>query len=120
MKARSFATTTARSKAGLAVLVGAAMALLGPSAAMAGGRAGLGCPPGFVAVTIQEWFDLPLNSAGVVAGAHTLAALANTFNAANHNGDQLICAQDVAERSANGVPWTYFYNVVDDNSSAAN
>lgn len=25
----------------------------------------------------------------------------------------------VAARSTNGVPWTYFYNSVDDNSSAA-
>jgi hypothetical protein len=120
MRARSIATTSARSRAGLGVLIGASMALICSSGAIAGGQAGLGCPPGFVAVTSQEWSDLPLNAAGVVAGAHTLASLANTFNAANHNGDQLICAQDIAERSANGVPWTYFYNVVDDNSSAAN
>lgn len=120
MKSQSSRMVRRGTRAGLVLLLGAVAALPGASGVMAGGRAGLGCPPGFVEVSSEGWLELPLNVAGVAAGAHTIASLTNLFDEVDHNGDAMICAQDVVERSANGVPWTYFYNAVDNNSSAAN
>jgi hypothetical protein len=102
----------------LLAAVGAAL-LVAPSTE-AGGQAGYGCPPSFGvgAVTLQQFIDLPRHQAGLQAGAFDEGFLVSVFNKINHNGDDLVCAEDVAALNGGASFWQYVYNVVDDNASA--
>ena len=93
-------------------------ALLTSASAGAGGKAGFGCAPGFALgeVTLEESLALPRLHAGLEAGAFTASDIAALFAAIDHNGDGLLCFQDVGALS--GVShWQYFYNGVDNNTS---
>ena len=104
----------------LAVALGISFgaALLTSASAGAGGKAGFGCAPGFDigAVTLEESLALPRLQAGLNAGAFTASDIAALFVAIDHNGDGILCFQDVGALS--GVShWQYFYNGVDNNAS---
>jgi hypothetical protein len=92
-------------------------ALLSP--AVAGGRAGYGCPPAFDlgGLTLPETLALPRIQAGLAAGAYTLEDHTAIFNSVDHNDNGVICFQDVGALNGGVSSWQYFYNVVDDNAS---
>jgi hypothetical protein len=95
-------------------------ALLSP--AMAGGRAGYGCPPAFDlgGLTLAESFALPRIEAGLEAGAYTADDHIAVFNSVDHNDNGVICFKDVAalnDGANEASGWQYLYNVVDDNAS---
>jgi hypothetical protein len=95
-------------------------ALLSP--AVAGGRAGSGCPPGFDlgGLTLAESFGLPRIQAGLAAGAYTAEDHIAVFTSLDHNDNGVVCFKDVAalNNGANEASgWQYLYNLVDDNAS---
>jgi hypothetical protein len=98
----------------LLVLSGAVL-----SPAVAGGRAGYGCPPAFDlgGLTLSETLALPRIQAGLAAGAYTLEDHTAVFNSVDHNDNGVICFQDIAGLNGGASFWQYFYNVVDDNAS---
>jgi len=89
------------------------------SPAMAGGRAGYGCPPAFDlgGLTLPETLALPRIQAGLAAGAYTVENHTAVFNSVDHNENGVICFQDIAALNGGASFWQYFYNVVDDNAS---
>jgi hypothetical protein len=89
------------------------------SPAMAGGRAGYGCPPAFDlgGLTLPETLALPRIQAGLAAGAYTMEDHTAVFNSVDHNENGVICFQDIAALNGGASFWQYFYNVVDDNAS---
>jgi|GEM_PF-2058657 len=89
------------------------------SPAMAGGRAGYGCPPAFDlgGLTLPETLALPRIQAGLAAGAYTVEDHTAVFNSVDHNENGVICFQDIAALNGGASFWEYFYNVVDDNAS---
>ena len=89
------------------------------SPAMAGGRAGSGCPPAFDlgGLTLPETLALPRIQAGLAAGAYTVEDHTAVFNSVDHNENGVICFQDIAALNGGASFWQYFYNVVDDNAS---
>ena len=89
------------------------------SPAMAGGRAGYGCPPAFNlgGLTLLETLALPRIQAGLAAGAYTVEDHTAVFNSVDHNENGVICFQDIAALNGGASFWQYFYNVVDDNAS---
>jgi hypothetical protein len=89
------------------------------SPAMAGGRAGYGCPPAFDlgGLTLPETLALPRIQAGLAAGVYTVEDHTAVFNSVDHNANGVICFQDVGARNGGASIWQYFYNVVDDNAS---
>jgi hypothetical protein len=89
------------------------------SPAMAGGRAGYGCPPAFNlgGLTLPETLALPRIQAGLAAGAYTVEDHTAVFNSVDHNENGVICFQDIAALNGGASFWQYFYNVVDDNAS---
>jgi hypothetical protein len=89
------------------------------SPAMAGGRAGYGCPPAFElgGLTLPETLALPRIQAGLAAGAYTVEDHTAVFNSVDHNENGVICFQDIAALNGGASFWQYFYNVVDDNAS---
>jgi hypothetical protein len=89
------------------------------SPAMAGGRAGYGCPPAFDlgGLTLPETLALPRIQAGLAAGAYTVEDHTAVFNSVDHNENGVICFQDIAALNGGASFWQYFYNVVDDNAS---
>lgn len=95
----------------------AAALVLGP-AARAGGNAGYGCPPAFTlgAVTLAQYLNLPRHQAGLAAGAYDEDFLASAFT--DHNGDGLVCVQDVAGLNGGASFWQYVYNITDDDSAS--
>ena len=90
------------------------------SPAMAGGRAGSGCPPAFDlgGLTLPETLALPRIQAGLAAGAYTVEDHTAVFNSVDHNENGVICFQGhcCAQRWCLHL-WQYFYNLVDDNAS---
>jgi hypothetical protein len=92
-------------------------ALLSP--AVAGGRAGYGCPPAFDlgGLTLPETLTLPRIQAGRAAGVYTVEDHIAVFNSVDHNDNGVICFQDVGALNGGASIWQYFYNVVDDNAS---
>jgi hypothetical protein len=99
-----------------ACLLVLSVAPLGP--AVAGGRAGYGCPPAFDlgGLTLPETLTLPRIQAGL-AGAYTVEDHTAVFNSVDHNANGVICFQDVGALNGGASIWQYFYNVVDDNAS---
>jgi hypothetical protein len=89
------------------------------SPALAGGRAGYGCPPAFElgGLTLPETLALPRIQAGLAAGAYTVEDHTAVFNSVDHNENGVICFQDIAALNGGASFWQYFYNVVDDNAS---
>jgi hypothetical protein len=87
--------------------------------AMAGGRAGYGCPPAFDlgGLTLPETLALPRIQAGLAAGVYTVEDHTAVFNSVDHNDNGVICFQDVGALNGGASIWQYFYNVVDDNAS---
>jgi hypothetical protein len=90
--------------------------------ALAGGRAGYGCPPAFDlgGLTLSESFGLPRIQAGLVAGAYTAEDHIAVFNSVDHNANGVVCFKDVAalnDGAADASGWQYLYNLVDDNAS---
>jgi hypothetical protein len=92
-------------------------ALLSP--AVAGGRAGYGCPPAFDlgGLTLPETLTLPRIQAGLDAGVYTVEDHIAVFTSVDHNNNGVICFQDVGALNGGASIWQYFYNVVDDNAS---
>ncbi len=88
--------------------------LLVASPVTAGGKAELGCPPSFDigAVTLEESLALPRLQAGLDAGAFTASDIAALFVAIDHNGDGVLCFQDIGALT-DASHWQYFYNGVD-------
>jgi hypothetical protein len=92
------------------------------SPAVAGGRAGYGCPPAFDlgGLTLPESFGLPRIQAGLAAGAYTAEDHIAVFNSVDHNDNGVVCFKDVAalnDGAADASGWQYLYNLVDDNAS---
>jgi hypothetical protein len=92
------------------------------SPAVAGGRAGYGCPPAFDlgGLTLPETLTLPRIQAGLAAGAYTEADHTAIFNSVDHNDNGVVCFKDVAALNggaADASGWQYLYNLVDDNAS---
>jgi hypothetical protein len=87
--------------------------------AVAGGRAGYGCPPAFDlgGLTLPETLALPRIQAGLAAGVYTVEDHTAVFNSVDHNANGVICFQDVGALNGGASIWQYFYNVVDDNAS---
>jgi hypothetical protein len=102
----------------LALVISFGGALLTSASAGAGGRAGFGCAPRFDIgeVTLEESLALPRLQAGLDAGAFTASDIAALFVAIDHNGDGILCFQDVGALTGAGY-WQYFYNGVDNNAS---
>jgi hypothetical protein len=93
------------------------------SPAVAGGRAGYGCPPAFDlgGLTLAESFGLPRIQAGLAAGAYSAEDHTAIFESVDRNDNGVVCFKDVAalnDGAADASGWQYFYNVVDDNASA--
>jgi hypothetical protein len=90
--------------------------------AVAGGRAGYGCPPAFDlgGLTFPETLDLPRIQAGLAAGAYTVEDHVAVFNSVDHNANGVVCFKDVAalnDGAGDASGWQYLYNLVDDNAS---
>ena len=104
--------------------VGFSMALASLCVAIpagAGGKPSYGCPPGFMGpLNLQQYLGLPRNREGFVAGVYDVENRTSAFNGIDLNGDGMICAKDVAASVGSGATpiWQYFYNIVDDDSSA--
>lgn len=100
--------------AGLLVLSGV---LLSP--AVAGGRAGYGCPPGFDVggLTLTETLALPRIQAGLAAGVYTAEEITAVVDFLDHNDNGVICFKDVGALNGDASTWQYEYNAVDDNAS---
>jgi hypothetical protein len=109
----------------LLVLIAMCLLLLtlAPSSpAMAGGRAGYGCPPAFDlgGLTLAESFTLPRIQAGLAAGAYTAEDHIAVFASLDHNDNGVVCFKDVAalnDGANEASGWQYLYNLVDDNAS---
>jgi hypothetical protein len=114
---RQFVRKLRRDRAIRLAAVGAAL-LVAPAAG-AGGKAGYGCPPSFTvgAVTWEQFLSLPRHQDGLAAGAFDEEFLVSVFDQIDHNGDGLVCAQDVAALNGGASFWAYVYNVADDNAS---
>jgi hypothetical protein len=92
------------------------------SPAVAGGRAGYGCPPAFDlgGLTLPETLTLPRIQAGLAAGAYTVDDHTAVFNSVDHNDNGVVCFKDIAalnDGAADASGWQYLYNLVDDNAS---
>jgi hypothetical protein len=87
--------------------------------AVAGGRAGYGCPPAFDlgGLTLTETLALPRIQAGLAAGVYTAEDITAQVNRVDHNDNGVICFQDVGALNSDASTWQYFYNAVDDNAS---
>jgi hypothetical protein len=103
----------------LAVTCLLVLSVMPVSPAVAGGRAGYGCPPAFDlrGLTLPETLDLPRIQAGLAAGVYTMEDHTAVFNSVDHNDNGVICFQDVGALNGGASVWQYFYNVVDDNAS---
>jgi hypothetical protein len=95
------------------------VSLLVASPVGAGGKAGFGCPPAFDIgpVTLTQTLELPRIQAGLAAGAFTAADIESLFDAIDHNGDGILCLQDLGALNGGASQWQYFYNGVDNNAS---
>jgi hypothetical protein len=106
----------------LLVLV-AGSALFGGPQAEAAGKPAHGCPPSFDVggLTLEEAFELPRIEAGLATEAYEEDFVESTFNKIDHNGDGLVCFQDVfwvtGQRPNPASLWQYLYNLVDNNAS---
>jgi hypothetical protein len=89
------------------------------SPAVAGGRAGYGCPPAFDlgGLTLQETLALPRIQAGLDAGVYTVEEITAVVDFVDHNDNGVICLQDVGALNGGAATWQYGYNAVDDNAS---
>ena len=90
--------------------------------AVAGGRAGYGCPPAFDlgGLTFPETLTLPRIEAGLAAGAYRVEDHTAVFNSVDHNANGVVCFKDVAalnDGAGEASGWQYLYNLVDDNAS---
>jgi hypothetical protein len=103
----------------LAVTCLLVLSVMPVGSALAGGRAGYGCPPAFDlgGLTLPETLALPRIQAGLAAGAYTVEDHNAVFNSVDHNANGVICFKDVAALNGGASIWQYFYNVVDDNAS---
>lgn len=102
-----------------AVVAAVCVGLVTASPVAAGGQAGFGCPPAFDIgeVTLAQTLELPRIQAGLAAGAFTAADIEFLFNSVEHNGDGLLCLQDLGALNGGASGWQYFYNGVDNNAS---
>jgi hypothetical protein len=103
----------------LAALAAICISLIAASPVEAGGQAGFGCPPSFDVgeVTLEQTLGLPRIQAGLAAGAFTATDIEFLFNAIDHNGDGILCLQDLGALNGGVSRWQYFYNGVDNNAS---
>jgi hypothetical protein len=87
--------------------------------AVAGGRAGYGCPPAFDlgGLTLPETLTLPRIQAGLAAKVYTVEDHTAVFNSVDHNDNGVICFQDVGALNGDASTWQYEYNAVDDNAA---
>jgi hypothetical protein len=103
----------------LPALAAICISLIAASPVGAGGQAGFGCPPSFKIgeVTLEQTLGLPRIQAGLAAGAFTASDIESLFNAIDHNGDGMLCLQDLGALNGGVSRWQYFYNGVDNNAS---
>ena len=107
---------TVTALAGCAILATAAAA---PAAQAAKPR--FGCPPGFNLgrLTLDEIIDLPRTQAAIEAGLVSEADLRAGFPSLDKNGTGAVCVSLPHGFEVNNRPnGQFFYNFVDDNSSA--
>jgi hypothetical protein len=101
----------------LALLISA---MAGTTAALASGKPGSGCSPGFQGpIDVDTFLSLPKTQAGLEAGFGTVDSATAFFNSIDHNGDGLVCWQDPNgyDHSAVASNHQYEYNLVDNNAS---
>ena len=104
-----------------ATIAGALMAVAVPAASQAAGKPANTCPAGFNvgSVTIAQALTLPRSLAGIEAGVVTPERILAGATSVDKNGNGRICVQLsrglVISQRPNGQ---FFYNIVDDNSSA--
>ena len=104
-----------------ATIAGVLMAAAAPAASHAAGKPANTCPAGFNlgSVTIAHALKLPRSLAGVEAGVVTEERIIAGVTSVDKNANGRICVQLsrglVISQRPNGQ---FFYNIVDDNSSA--
>lgn len=86
-----------RGRPALVLALAAATGLVGAAPTEAKGKPSYGCPPSFDpgALTLEQAIELPRIQAGLTAGVYDEAALESSFNSFDHNGDGVVCFQDV-------------------------
>src|SRR5829696_4439737 len=104
-----------------AALVAALMFVAAPAGAQAAGKPANTCPAGFNLgpVTAAQALELPRSLAGIEAGVVTEERIVAGVTSVDKNGNGRVCVQLsrglVISQRPNGQ---FFYNIVDDNSSA--
>ena len=104
-----------------AMIAGVLMAAAVPAASQAAGKPANTCPAGFNLgpVTAAKALKLPRSLAGIEAGVITEDRIVAGVNSVDKNGNGRVCVQLsrglVISQRPNGQ---FFYNIVDDNSSA--
>jgi hypothetical protein len=107
-------------------MVAVSYAVLGLAVAVAPasaeGRPETTCPKAFNlgALTLAQRLQLPKVQAGLEAGIYTLEDLIAGTEFLDHNGNGLLCVQDIPQWDNAAAPsgFDYFGNVVDDNAAA--
>ena len=103
-----------------AMIAGVLMAAAAPAASQAA-KPATTCPAGFNLgpVTVQQALKLPRSLAGIEAGVVTEERIIAGVTSVDKNGNGRVCVQLsrglVISQRPNGQ---FFYNIVDDNSSA--
>ena len=104
-----------------ATIAGVLMAAAAPAASQAAGKPANTCPAGFNLgpVTVAQALKLPRSLAGLEAGVVSEQQIVAGVNSVDKNGNGRVCVQLsrglVISQRPNGQ---FFYNIVDDNSSA--
>ncbi len=104
-----------------AMVAGALLAVAVPATSQAAGKPANTCPAGFNLgpVTAAQALKLPRSLAGLEAGVVTEERIVAGVNGVDKNGNGRVCVQLsrglVISQRPNGQ---FFYNIVDDNSSA--
>jgi hypothetical protein len=104
----------------MALMVGALLTVVAPSAAQAAGKPSYGCPPGFNlgALTAEQILQLPRSQAAIAAGVVDEAGIRAGVAGVDKNGTGRVCVSLSHGLVTNSRPGgQYFYNLVDDNSS---
>jgi len=89
--------------------------MAGPASAR--GKPEYGCAPGFAPYTSEEALALPRTVAGLDSGLYDVDFVVSVFESVDHNGDGIVCFQDVGALNGEAHNWAYLYNLVDNNAS---
>jgi hypothetical protein len=99
----------------------AVLATAGAAPAAQAAKPSFGCAPGFNLgrLTLDQVIALPRTQAAIAAGVVSEAALRAGFPSIDRNGTGAICVQlSNGLQTSNRPNGQFFYNFVDDNSSA--